>query len=228
MNYTGWELHNFDQAHLYRSYQYSLIKKQIKGNILEVGPGNCIYLKNYLRKAKSITLVEPTRKYFKILSKKQKKNKKIIIKKSLKNLKKNYFNTIIYLDVLEHIKNDKTEILKAYKLLNPNGTLIICVPAFQFLYSLYDKKIGHFRRYSLNDFKQLLEDCKIKNYEMRYFDFLGFCLILLSNFFARDNLNNFSLKIKLWNCLIPISIFIDTLLMKNFFGKSLLVKIRKN
>ena len=38
MKYTGWELHNFDQANLYRSYQYSLIKDDLKGNILEVGP----------------------------------------------------------------------------------------------------------------------------------------------------------------------------------------------
>tara|TARA_B100001057_G_scaffold439247_1_gene472281 strand:+ start:535 stop:1221 length:687 start_codon:yes stop_codon:yes gene_type:complete len=228
MKYTGWELHNFDQAHLYRSYQYSLIKNELKGNILEVGPGNCIYLSNYLKVAKNVTLVEPTKKYFKILSKKQKKNKKIIIKKNFKKLKKNYFDTILYLDVIEHIKKDKAEIINAYKLLKLNGTLIICVPAFQFLYSLYDKKIGHFRRYSRGDFKKLLHNCNIKNYKMRYFDFLGFCLIFLSNFLTKDNLNNFSTKIKFWNYLIPISALIDTLFMKYFFGKSLLIKIKKN
>ena len=227
MKYTGWELHNFDQANLYRSYQYSLIKDDLKGNILEVGPGNCIYLKNYLKVARNVTLVEPTKKYFKILSKKQKKNKKITVKKNFKKLKKNYFDTILYLDVIEHIKKDKTEIINAYKLLKSNGSLIICVPAFKFLYSLYDKKIGHFRRYSQNDFKKLLHDCNIKNYKMRYFDFLGFCLIFLSNFFTKDNLNNFSIKIKFWNYLIPLSVLIDSLLMKYFFGKSLLVKIKK-
>tara|TARA_Y200000002_G_scaffold372934_1_gene371355 strand:+ start:264 stop:950 length:687 start_codon:yes stop_codon:yes gene_type:complete len=227
MKYTGWELHNFDQANLYRSYQYSLIKNDIKGNILEVGPGNCIYLKNYLKVARNVILVEPTKKYFKILSKKQKKNKKITVKKNFKKLKKNYFDTILYLDVIEHIKKDKTEIVNAYKLLKTNGNLIICVPAFQFLYSLYDKKIGHFRRYSKNDFKKLLHDCNIKNYKMRYFDFLGFCLIFLSNLFTKDNLNNFSIKIKFWNYLIPLSVLIDSLLMKHFFGKSLLVKIKK-
>ena len=36
MKYTGWELHNFDQANLYRSYQYSLIKDDLKGNILDL------------------------------------------------------------------------------------------------------------------------------------------------------------------------------------------------
>ena len=150
------------------------------------------------------------------------------IVKNFKKLKKNYFDTILYLDVIEHIKKDKEEIINAYKLLKSNGTLIICVPAFQFLYSLYDKKIGHFRRYSQRDFKKLLHDCNIKNYKMRYFDFLGFCLIFLSNFLTKDNLNNFSTKIKFWNYLIPISALIDTLFMKYFFGKSLLVKIKKN
>ena len=227
MTYTGWELHNFDDADLYRAYQFSLIKNDIKGSILEVGPGNCVYIKNYSKIAKKITLVEPTKKYFNILSKKHDDNKKIFIKKNLNNFKKNSFDTILYLDVIEHIKKDKEEIKKAYRLLKPNGTLIICVPAFQFLYSLYDKKIGHFRRYSKADFKILLKKCKINKYKMRYFDFIGFCLILLSNFFTKDNLNNFSFKIKFWNYLIPISVLVDTLLMKYFFGKSLLIKIKK-
>ena len=228
MKYTGWELHNFDQANLYRSYQFSLIKNSIKGKILEVGPGNCIYLNNYTKISNNITLIEPTKKYFNFLKKISKKNKKIKVKKNLNNLNNNYYDTIIYLDVIEHIKNDKEEIKKAYKLLKKNGTLIICVPAFQFLYSLYDKKIGHFRRYSKNDFIILLRKCQIKNFDIRYFDFIGFCLIFFSNILSKNNLKNFPLKIKMWNLLIPISRFFDLILMKNFFGKSLLIKIKKN
>ena len=34
MNYTGWELHNFDKANLYRLYQFNLIKR---GQLIEVG-----------------------------------------------------------------------------------------------------------------------------------------------------------------------------------------------
>ena len=56
----------------------------------------------------SITFIEPTNKYFQSLKKKFKKNKKVTIKKNLKNLKKNFFDTIIYLDVLEHIKKATT------------------------------------------------------------------------------------------------------------------------
>ena len=228
MTYTGWELHNFDEANLYRTYQWSLIKKNISGNIWEVGTANWIYINKYIEIAKTITLVERTKKYFTILSKRYNKNKNINIKKNLNALKKNSFDTILYLDVIEHIKNDKREINKAFSMLKPGGTLIICVPAFQFLYSLYDKKIGHFRRYSKSDFKKLLFKCNITNYKMRYFDFIGFILIFMSNLIAKDNLSNFSLKIKFWNYLIPISILIDSILMKFFFGKSLLIKIKKN
>ena len=224
MKYSGWELHNFDQANFFRSYQFYLIKNSIKGDILEVGPGNCIYLKNYLKIGKNITLVEPTKRYFNQL---KKRNKKITVKKNLINLKRKSFDTILYLDVLEHIQNDKAELTRAYKLLKKGGTLIICVPAFQFLYSLYDKKIGHYRRYSKANFKSLLKNCKINNYRMRYFDFVGFCLILASNLISKNNLKNFKFKIRLWNFFIPISFCLDYLLMRYFFGKSLLVKIKK-
>ncbi len=225
MIYTGWELHNFDEASLYRKYQFKLIEDKIRGRILEVGPGNCIYLKNYLKVSKDITLVEPTNKYFNQL---KKKSRDINLKKNILGLKKNSFDTILYLDVLEHIQNDEIELKRAYKLLSKGGTLIICVPAFQFLFSLYDKKIGHYRRYSKGDFKTLLKKCKIYNYEMRYFDFIGSCLIFFSKLISKNNLSNFSLKIKLWNFLIPLSFLCDLIIMRFFFGKSLLVKITKN
>lgn len=227
MKYTGWELHNFDKANLFRTYQFHLIKNGIKGNILEVGPGNCIYLKAYTSLGKKITLIEPTKKYFSNLSKLNKKNKNVIVKKNMNNIKINSFDTILYLDVLEHINDDASELKKAYKLLKKNGTLIICVPAFQFLYTLYDKKIGHYRRYDKKSFKSLLKKCKIHNYKMRYFDFIGFSLILASKIFFKDSTKNFPLKIKIWNMLIPLSFCLDFLIMKFFYGKSLLVKIKK-
>ena len=102
------------------------------------------------------------------------------------------------------------------------------MPAFQFLYSLYDKKIGHYRRYDKNSFRILLKKCNVKNYNMHYFDFIGFCLIFLSKIFIKDGLKDFPLKIKIWNFLIPISKIFDLILMRYFFGKSLLIKIKKN
>src|SRR4026209_306424 len=52
------------------------------------------------------------------------------------------FDTIIYIDVLEHIENDREEMKKAAWLLRDGGHLVILSPAFQFLYSPFDKAIG--------------------------------------------------------------------------------------
>ena len=57
------------------------------------------------------------------------------------------FDTILYLSVLEHIENDKKEINDAINKLDLNGHLIICVPAHNYMYSNFDKEIGHFKRY---------------------------------------------------------------------------------
>src|SRR5215216_1084233 len=64
-------------------------------------------------------------------------------------------DTIIYIDVLEHIENDRIELETASARLSSGGHLIVLSPAFNFLYSPFDKAIGHFRRYSRKSMLQL-------------------------------------------------------------------------
>src|SRR5262249_39577448 len=58
------------------------------------------------------------------------------------------FDTIIYIDVLEHIDNDREELKQAASHLRPGGHLIVLSPAHQRLFSPFDAAIGHFRRYN--------------------------------------------------------------------------------
>lgn len=58
------------------------------------------------------------------------------------------FDAILYIDVLEHIADDARELGRAARHLRPGGRLIVLSPAHQWLYSPFDKAIGHFRRYS--------------------------------------------------------------------------------
>ena len=106
-NYSGWELQSFDNANNFRNYQFSLIKKYIKGNVAEIGPGNGTLLKLYYNKVKLIHLFEPSKNLFINLKKRLKKNKKIFLYNKKFEVRSNSYDTILYLDVLEHIKNDK-------------------------------------------------------------------------------------------------------------------------
>ena len=226
IHYPGWELEYFDKSKNFRNYQLSLIKKYLKGKIAEVGPGNGGNLFGYLNFPQKIDLYEPSKNLFFNLKESFKKNKKInFFNKTFDKSKKKY-DAILYLDVLEHIKNDKNEISNSIKFLKKGGYLVINVPAFSFLFSNFDKDVGHYRRYSKSDFKRILEGLYFQKVDFMYYDSIGFILSFLSKVFTSNYKKNFEKKLKFWDSMIWISKIIDLISMR-FFGKSLLVIIKK-
>jgi len=59
------------------------------------------------------------------------------------------FDTVLYIDVLEHIEDDQTEVARVTRHLTSGGHLVALVPAHQVLYTPFDAAIGHFRRYGM-------------------------------------------------------------------------------
>jgi len=227
MRYSGWELNFFDNSKNFRDYQFFLIKKYLKNNLLEVGPGNGIMVDKYISKYFSnISLSEIDKNLNKTLVKKFKNKKNVKIYKKKIGEFKNKFNSIIYSDVIEHIKDDEKEIKIALKKLNKNGYLIIMVPAFQYLYSEYDKSIGHFRRYEKQFFVDFAKKNKIKCVKSIYFDSIGYFFLVLSKLINTKNKKNVGLGAFVWNLFVPISRILDILIGYSF-GKSVLCIYRK-
>ena len=104
--------------------------------------------------------------------------------------------------------------------------MIINVPALSYLYSKFDKDVGHYRRYSKKDFQKILEGLNFKKVNFIYYDTIGFFLSLLSKVLVSNYKENFEKKIKLWNSMIWLSKIIDFISFR-FFGKSLLIIIEK-
>ena len=154
MKYPGKELELFDQATIFQRYIFFLIKKFLKKYILEVGAGIGSFTKHYIKSNKKILLTDLDTSNFIFLKKKYLKLKNVKVLKNKTNKINNKFDNIIYLNVLEHIKNDKKEINIAMSKLNKEGYLIILVPAHQKLYTKFDKEIGHYRRYGMKLFKK--------------------------------------------------------------------------
>lgn len=224
--YEGWELKLFDNSNHFRKYQFDLIKNKINGYLAEVGPGNGKNIYSYFSKCKTIDLFEPSYNLFNILKKRFSKNKRINLKNKEFLGKNNKYDCILYMDVMEHIKNDKKEIKKAYRSLKKDGRLIINVPAFQHLYSKFDKDVGHFRRYNKNQILSLCKNLKKNSIDMKYYDSIGYILLFISRLIVSDYKKDFEKKIKFWNSLIFFSRIIDFFTM-HFFGKSLMIIITK-
>ncbi|MBV2137952.1 MAG: class I SAM-dependent methyltransferase [Candidatus Thiodiazotropha sp. (ex Ctena orbiculata)] len=83
------------------------------------------------------------------------------------------FDSILYLNVLEHIEDDLSEIANAHAALKQNGHLLIFVPALPWLYSELDKQVGHFRRYVKRELVKITRKQGFKIIKARYFDIAG-------------------------------------------------------
>ena len=228
MEYTGWELEHFDRSKNFRHYQYSLIKNYVKDNILEVGAGNASFLEtnNLIKKFSKIELTDINYNFYKKLKEKYKDTDNIkVYNKKINEIDSN-FETIFYLDVVEHIEDDKAEILKAFNKLNTGGHLIIMVPAFQYLYSDYDKEIGHYRRYKTNFFKEFAKENNIKCKKLIYFDCIGFFFLIINKLIKIKGSSKVGFGTLVWNILVPISRILDKILLHSV-GKSILCVYKK-
>jgi hypothetical protein len=82
-------------------------------------------------------------------------------------------DSIIYVNVLEHIANDLKELRVISQTLAPRGRLFIFVPALRWLYGSFDREINHFRRYTRTELEKKCCAAGLKVVSSRYFDLIG-------------------------------------------------------
>lgn len=130
------------------------------------------------------------------------------------------FDSILYVDVLEHIEEDRVELEQASQHLAPGGKLIILSPAYQFLYSPFDQSIGHYRRYNRASLTGITPSgCKIV--KMQYLDSVGLFTSLANRLFLRQALPTHA-QILFWDRqLVSVSRFVDRLTGFRF-GRSII------
>lgn len=139
---------------------------------------------------------------------------------TLSSLRERRFDTIVYIDVLEHIEGDRDELNTAAAMLNPGGRIVVLSPAHQSLYTPFDKAIGHFRRYD----RPMLRAISPKGLPLetlRYLDSVGMFASSANRFFLQQSMPTAS-QLRFWDrSMVPISTVIDRLLFYSI-GKSIL------
>jgi hypothetical protein len=82
-------------------------------------------------------------------------------------------DTIVYINVLEHVEDDAAELRLMHSALSENGKICIFVPAVPFLLSDFDRQIGHYRRYSRSELVSKCERAGFKILLAHGFDLPG-------------------------------------------------------
>lgn len=64
----------------------------------------------------------------------------------------------VLLDVLEHLEDPVQVLRHVYKVLEPEGGVIVTVPAYPWLFSDWDQSLGHYRRYTARTLRRHAEE----------------------------------------------------------------------
>jgi ubiquinone/menaquinone biosynthesis C-methylase UbiE len=96
-----------------------------------------------------------------------------------------YFDLVCAFDVLEHISTDAQALGELSRVCKSEGSILLTVPAFNFVWSAHDEINHHFRRYSINQLKGLCSKKEELDIEfISYFNFLLFIPISLYRIFS--------------------------------------------
>ena len=83
------------------------------------------------------------------------------------------FDSVVCLNVLEHIADDALVLEGFRSCLAPGGRLLLLVPAHRVLHGEIDRSVGHERRYSRAPLRRLLEQSGLDPVELRYVNPVG-------------------------------------------------------
>jgi SAM-dependent methyltransferase len=210
ITYVGQELDLFAHARRWKAYWASRVRPFIRGDVLEVGAGlgqNTALLQN--ANVRSWRCLEPDPQLAVRLA-------AIVAPLGIcpiaigttASIRGELFDSILYIDVLEHIEQDRDELAKAAELLRPGGHVLVLSPAHQSLFSDFDAAIGHFRRYN----RRSLEACSPPGCRLEttfYLDCAGMGASLANCLLLRQD-NPTLGQIRFWDRLIvPVSRLLD-------------------
>jgi hypothetical protein len=231
LDYQGSELELFRHATNWKRYWSSKVRPYIRGNVIEVGAGLGASTEYLCERhdARWICL-DPDPRFASELCKRINAGELPACCEArcgvLADLDRDdRADTIIYIDVLEHIESDKAEMHVATAFLNTGGRIVVLAPAFNWLYSPFDKAIGHVRRYTKTDANRLTVPALTLERTF-YLDSVGL-LASAANCLILRAAGPTAKQIQLWDrAMVPISVHLDKL-SGYHFGKTIVMIWRK-
>lgn len=167
-------LDNLDDAHHYRQWIMDLITPVLGASVLEVGAGHGTFTE-FLAQGREVTCTELSERCVDLLRTRFGGDQRVEVllgDVSAAGPRAPYKSAVM-VNVLEHIDDDVGALRKIGQMLSPGGGVAIWVPAHMQLYSPFDRKIGHHRRYTVGELSDVLARAGFEPFELRYVNVVG-------------------------------------------------------
>ena len=216
-HYVGDELDLFSAAVRWKAYFRRRIARYLGSEILEVGAGlggttKALCLGTEMR----WVCLEPDPVLASRLEVEQAAGRlpascEIIVGTLADQLAVDQFDTVLYMDVLEHIEDDRGEMTRVVNRVKPGGYVVALSPAHQWLFTPFDRSIGHCRRYTRSTLKGITPE-GLELVWLGYLDSVGFFASLANKVMLHQAMPTRS-QVAFWDrVLVRISEWVDPVL----------------
>jgi SAM-dependent methyltransferase len=150
----------------------------VRGHVVEYGAGTGTISQRLVPLADRLTVVEPSTSLAAVLRSKFRDDPKVeVVSESLDQhavrMGTAAVDTVVMVNVLEHIEDDRQALAQLFRMLQPDGRLLVFVPALRALMSKIDLMFGHFRRYRRAELVEKIAQAGGETQLCRYFDCFG-------------------------------------------------------
>ncbi len=169
-------------------FQFELFRSYLGRRILEVGGGAgrmTELVRQHVGHDEFVT-IEPSDHFVALLNKRYAGDRSLqVIQATTADVVERYidhFDSVFSVHVMEHVEDDRAFIRECLAMTTPGGTVVILVPALQFLFSNLDRNIGHYRRYDKKMVRRLMADLPVSVERLQYNNLIG---VLASAWFIK-------------------------------------------
>lgn len=163
-------------AQNYNNWLFELVNPWLKGEVAEVGAGMGVFAQKIAAAGNRVTAMDINPGYLALLQQKMPEVQTFEFDLQAKSIPAKIdgaFDTVIAINVLEHVANLNLALKHIYRMLKPKGKLVILIPAFQFAFGELDINLGHYRRFNKKQMDIHLKQVGLKTVFQRYINFWG-------------------------------------------------------
>jgi glycosyltransferase involved in cell wall biosynthesis len=196
------------RAEKYNRWLFGQLAPHLGQRVLEIGAGIGT-LTRYMAGRELVVATDINARYLRILANTFERHTRVEVQPldladfDPATLAHHRLDTVVCVNVLEHIEDDRLTLRRVREALVPGGRLVLLVPAHQWLYGAIDRAIDHFRRYERPELVARMEEAGFRVEHTSFFNRIGILgWYANSVLMRRTRVPGF--QVRLQNMLVPL------------------------